>query len=130
MSEKPTKTIREVAAQIAELLKQHRMMRPELNANVKRCKSTIDQALVLARFKGTVALVRKGHELWWCTPKDAHALRSEIALSKMSRPRVRKGPELDFDTIPDMPEVRRVVPATSLPMPHTKAVRWIFDIAA
>lgn len=129
-----TPAVRSDAAQIAELLKGGRMTRNEIAKAFNRNKTALDRGFAHAKNLGLIAMVRHDGEVWWLTTEQAYALVAEKRQAERARHALRlmrryRMDEVDFDAVPDMPVVRRIIPAGSAPMPATNAPRWIFEAA-
>jgi hypothetical protein len=127
-----TPLIREDAAAIVALLRGKTMKRGEIEAHFSRNKSALDRAFKLAQNQGKIDFTRANGSCYWGPTKIIREIQAEAAKAAAEREKARKDKsrEFDPDSVPDMPVVRRIIPAAMAKPVATNAVRWIFEAAA
>lgn len=126
-----TPLIREDAAAIVALLRGKTMTRDEIAAHFERSKTALDRAFALAKNKGQIDFARVNGSCYWGPTKIIREIQAETAKAAAEREKARKDKSRQFDpdSVPDMPVVRRIIPAGSVKAPATNAPRWIFEAA-
>lgn len=130
-----TPTIRTDAAAIIELLKAGKKTRIEIAAHFNRNKTALDRAFAFAKDSGHIALAQQGKNFWWCLTTEAYQIQAEVKRAAVEAETARSLNRnnmhyFDYDAVPDLPVVRRIIPAGSGKPPATNGARWVFEIAA
>lgn len=127
-----TPTIRADAAAIVALLRGKTMTRDEIAAHFERSKTALDRAFAFAKTMQKIDFARVNGSCYWGHVKRIREIQAELAQAQTEREAERKAKarrEFDPDSVPDMPVVRRIIPAGSVKAPATNAPRWIFEAA-
>lgn len=120
-----TPTIRSDAAAIVALLRGKTMTRDEIASHFKRSKTALDRAFAFAKNTGKINYYRAGTGCVWAHADEIKRIEAKKA---KQAPQETKPEEIDYDA-PDMPVLRKIIKAGTVPMPRTKAARWVFDVA-
>ena len=128
-----TPLIREDAAAIVALLRGKTMKRGEIEAHFSRNKSALDRAFKLAQNQGKIDFTRANGSCYWGPTKIIREIQAGAAKAAAEREIERKAKareDFDPDNVPDMPVVRRIIPAAMAKPVATNAARWVFEVAA
>ena len=128
-----TPAVREDAEKLVSLLRGKTMTRNEINLHFDRNKSALDRAFSLAKNRGQIDFTRVKGICYWGHCKRIEEIRKEAAQLEAERERIRKAKareDFDPDSVPDMPVVRRIIPAAMAKPVATNAARWVFEAAA
>lgn len=127
-----TPLIREDAAAIVALLRGKTLSRDEIAAHFQRSKTALDRAFAFAKNKGQIDFFRSGTACYWGLTKNIREIQAEAKKAQAEREKARKDKariEFDPDNVPDMPVIRRIIPAAAAKPVATNAPRWIFEAA-
>ena len=105
-----------------------------ISAHFGWTKSKLEAAQRIGINMGCLGFVRDGVTVLWCWKDEADRYRAKRKAEKQAHARQlakrsHKPPKIDIDNVPDMPVIRRIIPAGSAPVPATNAPRWIFEAA-
>lgn len=80
---------------------------------------------------GCLGFVRDGKTVVWCWKDEADRYRATKKAERQAYKRQmakRKAPKIDYE-VPDMPVIRRIIPAAAAKPVATNAPRWVFEAA-
>jgi hypothetical protein len=127
-----TPTVRSDAAAIIKLLRNQTMTRDEIARHFDRSKTMLDRGFHHAKSLGKIDFARVNGSCYWGHTERINAIKAENAKVEAEREKARKAKareDFDPDSIPDMPIIRRIIPAAAAKPVATNAPRWIFEAA-
>ena len=106
-----------------------------ISAHFGWTKSKLEAAQRIGINMGCLGFVRDGVTVLWCWKDEADRYRAKRKAEKQAHARQlakrsHKPPKIDIDNMPDMPVIRRIIPAAMAKPVATNAARWVFEVAA
>ena len=127
----------EAALELIAFLAERKATTEQIMQNFNWTKSKAEAAQRIGIAKGCLGFYRDGMTVHWCWKDAADKHRAAVKAARQAvvrqqaKERSQKTPQprkpLLLDDVPDMPIVRPIIKAGSVPSPATTAPRWVFD---